>query len=70
MRVESVAESFDVAIEVVLIEDLVQPGMERLRGPPWQVVGRHPHRRLLRVSPSFPIDIGDSVVRGIDRVDH
>jgi hypothetical protein len=34
-----------------------------------QVFGRHPDRRLLRVLSSFAHRIGDSVVRGIDRVD-
>jgi hypothetical protein len=37
----------------VLVEDLIQPRIERMRGAPWQVVRRHPHRRLRRVPPSF-----------------
>jgi hypothetical protein len=32
VRVESLAESFDVAIEVVPVEDLIQPRIERMRG--------------------------------------
>jgi hypothetical protein len=51
--VESLAESLDEAVEVVLIEDLIQPGIERMRRAPRQVARRHPHRRLLRVSSSF-----------------
>jgi hypothetical protein len=32
-------------------------------------LGRHPHRPLLGVPPSFAIGVADHVVRGIDRVD-
>jgi hypothetical protein len=51
--VESLAESFDVAIEAVIVEDLIQARIERMRGAPRQIGGRHPYRCLLRVAPSF-----------------
>ena len=63
------AEPFDVAIEVMLVEDVVQSRAERMGGRARQVFARHPYRGLLRVPPSFAIAIGESVVRGIDRVD-
>jgi hypothetical protein len=53
VRVESLAQAFDVVVEIVLIEDLIQSRVERMRGTPRQVLGRHPHRRLLRVKFSF-----------------
>jgi hypothetical protein len=69
VRIESRAESFDVRIEIVLIEDLIQSGVKgcaALRGRSW--VATHinacfPYRRRLRIA------IGDSVVRPFDRVD-
>jgi catechol 2,3-dioxygenase-like lactoylglutathione lyase family enzyme len=53
----------------MFVEDLIQSRVERMRGAPGQVIAWYPHRRLLRVPSSFAIAIGDSVVRGIDRVD-
>jgi hypothetical protein len=53
VRVESLAQSFDVAVEIVLIENLIQSYVERMRGTPRQILGRHPHRRLFRVPLSF-----------------
>ena len=41
-----------VAVEVVLVEDSIQSRVERMRGAPRQFVGRHPHRRFLRVPSS------------------
>jgi hypothetical protein len=40
---------FDVAVEIVLIENLIQSSVERMRGTPRQILGRHPHRLLSRV---------------------
>ena len=37
----------------MLVEDLIQSHVERMRSTARQVLGRQPHRRLLRVSPSF-----------------
>ena len=50
LSVESVAQAFDEAVEVVLIEDLIQSNVKRMRGTARQVLGRHPHRRLLRIA--------------------
>src|SRR4029077_5663362 len=68
-RVESLAESFDVPVKVTVLEDLIQSRVERMCRAPWQLVSRHPDRRLLRVPLSFAHRHGDSVVRRIDRVD-
>jgi hypothetical protein len=69
VRVESLAQTLNESVEVVLIKNLIQSRVERVRGTARQVFGRHPHRRLLRVRFRLPIAIGDSVVRGLDRVD-
>jgi len=53
VRIESLTEAFDVPVEVVLVEDLIQSPVERMGGTPRQVFGRHPHRRLFRMPPSF-----------------
>ena len=53
VRVESLAQAFDEPVEVVLVEDLIQSRVERMRGTARQILGRHPHRCLLRVPPSF-----------------
>ena len=53
VRVEPLAEPFDVGVEVVLVENLIQSRVERMGGTARQVLGRHPHRALLRVPPSF-----------------
>jgi hypothetical protein len=55
--IEPLTQSFDVAVEVRLVENLIQSRVERVRGGTW---GRR--RRL-------PIAMRGSVVRGIDRVD-
>src|SRR5258705_5022348 len=47
VRVESLAEAFDVPVEVVGVEDLIQSPAERMRGTAWQVGARYPHRLLL-----------------------
>ena len=47
VRIESLAQSFDISVEVVLIENLIQSRVERMGGTARQVLGRHPHRRLL-----------------------
>jgi hypothetical protein len=69
IRIEPLAQALDEAVEVVLVEDLIQSRVERMGGAARQVVGC-PHieacfacRRRLRIA------IGDSVVRRIDRVD-
>jgi len=43
----------EFAVEVMLIEDLIQSRVERMRDAARQVLGRHPHRGLRRVPPSF-----------------
>jgi hypothetical protein len=53
VRIESLTEAFDVPVEVVLVEDLIQSPVERMGCTPRQIFGRHPHRCLLRMSPSF-----------------
>ena len=52
-RVESLAPSFDVLVEVVLVENLIQSRVEGMRGAPRQVLSRYPYRRLLRAPSSF-----------------
>ena len=47
--VESLAQALEVAVEVVLIENLIQSRVEPMRRAPRQILCRHPHRRLLRV---------------------
>jgi hypothetical protein len=53
VRVESLAQSFDVLVKVVPVENLVQSRVEGMRGAPRQVLSRYPHRRLLRAPSSF-----------------
>ena len=53
LRVGSFAESLDVSVEVMLLKDLIQSRMERMRSATRQVVRRHPHGCLFRASPSF-----------------
>ncbi len=40
--VESLAECLDVAIEVRLVEDLIESRVKRVRRAPWQVLRGHP----------------------------
>jgi hypothetical protein len=65
LGVELLAQALDVGVKVMLIENLIQSRVERMRSAPRQILCRHPHRRLLRVRFRLPIAIGDSVVRGI-----
>jgi hypothetical protein len=51
--VEPLAQTLDEAVEVVLVEHLIQSRVERESGTARQVLSRHPHRRLLRVPLSF-----------------
>jgi hypothetical protein len=51
--IEPFAQTLDELVEVVLVENLIQSRVERMGGTPWQVLGRDPHRRLLRVPLSF-----------------
>ena len=63
---EALAETFDVPVELVLVEDLIQNGCAALRGRSWvatHIDGCFACRFRL------PNAIGHSVVRGIDRVD-
>jgi hypothetical protein len=53
LRVESLADSLDVPVEVMLLKDLIQSRVERMRSATRQVVRHHPHRCLFRASPSF-----------------
>jgi hypothetical protein len=55
--------------EIVLVEDLIQASVERVRGTPGQVLSRHPHEACFECSFRLPIAIPDSVVQAIDRVD-
>jgi hypothetical protein len=67
VRVESLAQSFDVPIEVGLVEDLVQSRVERVRGTPRQILGYQPNRGLPRVpffvcpSPSATVEYSRSI---------
>jgi hypothetical protein len=70
VRIEPLAEPFDERVEVMIVENLIQSCVERVRGGAWQIscVATHidvcfGRRRRL------PIAMGDSVVRGIDCVD-
>lgn len=51
--VESLTRSFHVWIEAVLVEDLIQARVERMRGTARQILRGHPHRRLVRAPLSF-----------------
>ncbi len=51
--IELLTERLDVAVEVRLLEDLIQSGVERVRGGARQILCRDPHRRLLRTPPPF-----------------
>jgi hypothetical protein len=67
--VESLPECLDVAIEIRLVEDLIESRVKRVRRAPWQVLRGHPHRRLPRPAPSFAHRHRDTVVRRIIGVD-
>src|SRR5262249_45053989 len=51
--VKPLAQPFDVPVEIMLIENLIQSRVERMSGAPRQVLGRHPHRSLRRTPSSF-----------------
>ena len=53
VRIEALAQSFDVSVEAMLLENLTESRVEGMRGTARQILGRHPHRGLLRVPPSF-----------------
>ena len=69
VRVEALAEFFDIPVEVVLVEELIQPRVKRMRGTARQVLGGDPHRRLLRTPLSFAHCHRRQCRRAIDRVD-
>jgi hypothetical protein len=52
VRVKS-AHRFGVWIEVMVVEDLIQSRVERVRGTARQVLRRYPHRRLSWMQSSF-----------------
>jgi hypothetical protein len=43
----------DEPVEVVLVKDLIQSRIERMRGTAWAGLALRPHRRRLRKPPSF-----------------
>jgi hypothetical protein len=49
VRVEPLTQVFDESVEVVLVENLIQACVERMRGAARQILSRYPHRGLLRV---------------------
>ncbi len=51
--VEPRAQTLGEAVEVVLVENLIQSRVERVGGTARQVLRGHPHRGLLRMPPSF-----------------
>ena len=51
--IEPLTEPLDEAVEVVLIEHLIESRVEGVAGTAGQVLRRHPHRRLLRTPLSF-----------------
>jgi hypothetical protein len=53
IRIEALAQSFDVPIEGVLVKYLIQSRVEGMCGISRQVLGCHPRRGLLRVPLSF-----------------
>ena len=53
LGVESLAQALDVAVEVVLIENLIQSRVERMRSAPRQILCHYSHRRLLCVQLAF-----------------
>ena len=46
--VEPLTQVLDVLVELRGVENLIQSRIKGMRGAPRQVLGRHPHRRLLR----------------------
>ena len=63
VRVEPLTQSLDEAVEVVLVENLIQSRVERVGGTARQVLGCHPHRGLIRMPLSFAHRHRRSVVR-------
>jgi hypothetical protein len=61
VSVEALTQSLDVAVKVMLVENLIQSCVERMRGTAWKVLGRHrtstPASRVAVVypSPSAPV---------------
>src|SRR2546427_9285681 len=51
--VEPLTERLNVSVEARCVEDLIQSCVERMRGAPRQVLRGHPHRGLLRTTPSW-----------------
>jgi hypothetical protein len=51
--VESLAQAFDVSIEVVFVEELIQSCVEGMGGAARQVWDGEPHRHLSRPPSSF-----------------
>jgi len=43
VRIEALAEALDVFIEVMLVKNVIQSRVERMRSTPQQIVRRHPH---------------------------
>jgi hypothetical protein len=65
----SFTQALDEAVEVVLVENLIQSRVKRVGGTARQVLGCHPHRGLIRMPLSFAHRHRQHVVRGMDRVD-
>jgi len=51
--VKPLAQRLDVSIKVGVVENLIQPRVERMRGAARQVLRGHPYRCLRRTTPSF-----------------
>jgi hypothetical protein len=64
VRLESLVESYDVPIEIMIVQNLIRSRVKRMRGAPRQVMHRDPHRRLIGLPPCLLIVIGDSLVPG------
>src|SRR5688500_4088751 len=46
VRIETLAQNLDESVEVMLVENLIQPRVERMGGTARQILGRHPHGSL------------------------
>jgi hypothetical protein len=66
VRIEALAQSFDVSVKAMLLENLIELRVEGMRGRSW--VATH-IEACFACRLRLPIAIGDSVVRGTDCVD-
>ena len=69
ISIESQAESFDVPVEIMAVENLIQCRVERMRGRPGRSSVATHIDACVACRRRIPIAIADNVVRRIDSVD-